>query len=177
MHVAPLCANMRQSRDRVALSVDQRELESKQLRRGGGAGTHGRRLQRWTQSSHRYNAQTTGQSPHRHHKRGRERETTWQHTQNIQPVEGTQLPILSTTSSIHVMRLRVKKTAARRTRGAGFGGFGDLVVRWRVGECCCGGMSQVSGVSGLRGPSDGHPIHLLSRLDKGWGSTGPQLHQ
>lgn len=45
------------------------------------------------------------------------------------------------------------------------------------GGCCLGGVSQVSGVFGLRGPSHGHPIHLLpgpgQRLGL-WGSTGPQ---
>lgn len=177
------------SREWVALSVDQptphNEKENQSNggemgRRGGGAGTHGRELQRWTQSSHRYNAQTTEQSPHRRHKRERERAER-EHSHNIQTVEGTQLPVLSTiTSFIHVLCLWVEKTAGRQTRGAGFGDFGGPVVRWWAGGCCCGGMSQVSGVSGLRGPSHGHPIHLLcgpgQRLGL-WGSTGPQSHQ
>lgn len=44
----------------------------------------------------------------------------------------------------------------------------------------CGGLSQVSGVSRLRGPLHGHPIHLLpgsgQRLGL-WGSARPQTNQ
>lgn len=58
----------------------------------------------------------------------------------------------------------------RRSRGALGVRRGTLAV-----GVFCGGLSQVSGVSGLRGPSHGHPIHLLPGPGQKAGALG--LHR
>lgn len=59
----------------------------------------------------------------------------------------------------------------RRRRWGLWGSDGNL------GGCCCGGVSQVSGVSRSGGPLPGHPIHRLPRPGQRpelWSSAGPQ---
>lgn len=69
------------------LPVTRKGIKAVEERRGGaGAEMRGGELQRWTQSSHRYEAQTTGQSPHRLHKK--ERGQNWEHTHNIHSAGG-----------------------------------------------------------------------------------------
>lgn len=104
----------------------------------------------------------------------KERGQNWEHTHNIHSCGGGGCNTVNN-NILHSCESGTKSTSwqpdKRRRRWGLWGSGGNL------GGCCCGGVSQVSGVCRLGGPLHGHPIHRLPRPGQRpelWGSAGPQ---
>lgn len=142
---------------------------------GGVAGSS--ELQRCTPSSHRYEAQTRGHGLHRlYKKKAREDRTENIHityTQRGGRANAVNNNILHSCESVtdRTSWQPDKRRWRRRRRWGLWGSDGNL------GGCCCGGVSQVSGVCRLGGPLHGHPFHRLPRPGQRLqlrSSAGPQ---